>query len=90
MNIQQLAKTHGVSMEAARAIIEAAVEHAESQLNLEYNSPAGRMTSEEAVRALWLVRDFAMIGTLAEYIEYHPEIDGFDPYADDKKDWRDE
>lgn len=90
MNITQLAKAHGVTVEAARAIVDAAVAHAESQLNLEYNSPAGRMSSEEAERALWLVRDFALAGTLAEEIGYLPEIDGFDPYIDDAKEWRDE
>lgn len=87
MNIQQIAKTHGITVEAARAIVYAAVEHAESELDLEYNSPSGRMQSEEAGRALWLVCDFAMAGTLAEEIA---EIDGFDPYRDDEKDWRDE
>lgn len=87
MNIESIAKTHGVPVEAARAIVEAAVSHAESRLDLEYNSPAGRMESEEAERALWLVRDFALAGTLAEEIA---ELDGFDPYQDDKKDWRDE
>lgn len=87
MNITQLAKTHGVTVEAARAIVDAAVAHAESKLDLEYNSPAGRMQSEEAERALWLVRDFALSGTLADEIA---EIDGFDPYIDDAKEWRDE
>jgi len=87
MNIQQIAAAHGVTVESARAIVAAAVEYAESQLNLEYNSPAGRMQSEEAERALWLVRDFALAGTLADEIN---ELGGFDPYQDDKKDWRDE
>lgn len=90
MNIQQIAAVHGVSVDVARAIIEAAVEHAENQLNLEYNSPAGRMSSEEVERALWFVRDFALAGTLEEEIGYLPEIDGFDPYVDDAKEWRDE
>lgn len=87
MNIQQIAKTHGITVEAARAIVYAAVEHAESELDLEYNSPAGRMQSEEAERALWLVRDFALGYTVADEIN---ELDGFDPYADDKRDWSDE
>ena len=59
MNIESIAKKHGVTLESARAIVAAAVEYAESKLNLEYNSPAGRMESEESERALWLVRDFA-------------------------------
>lgn len=63
MNIQQIAAAHCVTVEAARAIIAAAVEYAESKLNLEYNSPAGRMQSEESERALWLVSDFATTGT---------------------------
>ena len=87
MNIESIAKKHGVTLESARAIVAAAVEHAESQLNLEYNSPAGRMESEEAERALWLVRDFALAGTLAEEIA---ELEGFDPHEADRKDWRDE
>ena len=87
MNIEQIADAHGVTVEAARAIVSAAVDHAESKLNLEYNSPAGRMSSEEAERALWLVRDFAMAGTLAEEIA---ELQDFDPYEDGRKDWRDE
>lgn len=87
MNIKQIAAAHGVTVESARAIVEAAVSHAESRLDLEYNSPAGRMSSEEAERALWLVRDFALAGTLADEIA---ELDGFNPYADDEKEWRDE
>ena len=90
MNIHQIAAVHGYTVNTARAIIEAAVEHAENKLNLEYNSPAGRMSSEEAERALWLVRDFALASTLEEEIGYLPEIDGFDPYVDDAKEWRDE
>lgn len=82
--LKTLCATLGVSVEAAATIIEAAVSHAERGLNLEYNSPAGRMSCEEAERALWLVRDFA----LADEPEH--EIDGFNPYADDEKDWRDE
>lgn len=87
MNIELIAKHHGVTVESARAIVYAAVSHAESELNLEYNSPAGRMSSEEAERALWLVRDFALGYTVADEVN---EPDGFDPYRDDKKDWRDE
>lgn len=89
MNIRQITTTYGVSVETVRAIIDAAVQHAENQLDLEYNSPAGRMSSEEAERALWLVRDFAAAGLLSEEIGYLPEIDGFDPYIDDAKEWRD-
>ena len=87
MNIKQIAAAHGVTVEAARAIVEAAVSHAERRLDLEYNSPAGRMKSEESERAIWLVRDFAMAGTLAEEIA---ELQDFDPCEDYRKDWRDE
>ena len=90
MNIKQLAATHGVPVEAARAIIDAAVSHAESKLDLFYDSPSGRMQSEEAERALWMVRDFALAGALAEEIGYLAEVDGFNPYSDDEKDWRNE
>ena len=89
MNIQQLAKTHGIPVEAARAIVAAAVEHAESQLNLEYNSPAGRMESEEAERALWLVRDFAMAGTEMSD-EEKSEAALWLEDDNERKDWRDE
>ena len=89
MNIHQIAKTHGVPVEAARAIIEAAVADAESKLNLEYNSPAGRMESEEAERALWLVRDFAMAGTEMSDDE-KAEAALWLEEDDERKDWRDE
>ena len=87
MNIQQIAKTHGVPVEAARAIVAAAVDHAESQLSLEYNSPAGRMQSEEAERALWLVRDFALAGTEISD-EEKAEAALWLEEDDERKDWR--
>lgn len=89
MNIKQIAKTHGVPVEAARAIVAAAVEHAESKLDLEYNSPAGRMTSEEAERALWLVRDFALSGAEMSD-EEKDEAALWLEDDDERKDWRDE
>ncbi|QQD21192.1 hypothetical protein GJQ54_05120 [Oceanospirillaceae bacterium ASx5O] len=88
MNIEAISNAHGVTIEAARAIIAAAVEHAESQLNLEYNSPAGRMESEEAERALWLVRDFAAGTEMSD--EEKAEAALWLEDDDERKDWRDE
>lgn len=88
MNIEQIAAAHGVTVEAASAIVAAAVSHAESKLSLEYNSPAGRMESEESERALWLVRDFAAGTEMSD--EEKAEAALWLEDDTERKDWRDE